>query len=196
LADPGHRRQARRMGLMQEPLREASAPRRVSLPVPHVATAQARAVAVATVVSVEGTRGIAMIVVATRMLGALAAAFAAFEAAAQQLAIDMKLEDAGFIMRRATTPDHIARLRQLPPHKFVARMGPSGRYYVYADADVCQCAFVGTERALQTYRDMRAKLPQPDNVGAGGFSIEHQIVHDMVNDGVGEPGSDIIDYRF
>ena len=138
-----------------------------------------------------------MIVVAGRMLGALAAAFAAFEAAAQQLAIDMKLEDAGFIMRRATTADHIARLRQLPPHKFVARMGPSGRYYVYADAEVCKCAFVGTERALQTYQEMaRMRLPQPDNVGPGGFSVERQIIHDMNNDGVGEPGSDIIDYRF
>ena len=132
---------------------------------------------------------------AARILGAMVAAFAALEAGAQQLATDMKLEDAGFIMRRATTPDHIARLRQLPPHKFVARMGPSGRYYVYADADVCKCAFVGTERALQAYRDMRAKLPQPDNVGTGGFSVEGQIIHDMINDGVGEPGSDIIDYR-
>ena len=132
---------------------------------------------------------------AARILGAMAAAFAALEAGAQQLATDMKLEDAGFIMRRATTPDHIARLRQLPPHKFVARMGPSGRYYVYADAEVCKCAFVGTERALQAYRDMRAKLPQPDNVGTGGFSVEQQIIHDMINDGVGEPGSDIIDYR-
>jgi hypothetical protein len=132
---------------------------------------------------------------AARILGAIAAAFAALEAGAQQLATDMKLEDAGFIMRRATTPDHIARLRQLPPHKFVARMGPNGRYYVYADAEVCKCAFVGTERALQVYRDMRAKLPQPDNVGPGGFSVEGQIIHDMINDGVGDPGSDIIDYR-
>jgi hypothetical protein len=137
-----------------------------------------------------------MIVVATRMLGAMAVAFAAFEAAAQQLATDMKLEDAGFIMRRAETPAHIARLRQLPPHKFIARMGPSGRYYVYADAEVCKCAFVGTERALQAFRDMRAKLPQPDNVGAGGPSVEQIMIHDMTNDGVGEPGSDIIDYRF
>ncbi len=134
-------------------------------------------------------------IVAARMLGTIAAAFAALEAAAQQLATDMKLEDAGFIMRAATTPDHIARLRQLPPHKFVARMGPSGRYYVYADPEGCKCAFVGTERALQAYRDMR-KLAQPDNPGAGGFSIDQQIVHDMTNDGVGEPGSDIIDYRF
>ena len=132
---------------------------------------------------------------AARILGAMAAAFAALEAGAQQLATDMKLEDAGFIMRRASTADHIARLRQLPPHKFVARMGPNGRYYVYADADVCKCAFVGTERALQAYRDMRAGLPQPDNVGTGGFSVEGQIIHDMINDGVGEPGSDIIDYR-
>jgi hypothetical protein len=136
-------------------------------------------------------------IAATRMLGAIAAALGTLEAAAQQLATDMKLEDAGFIMRRADTPAHIAQLRKLPSHKFVARMGPSGRYYVYADAEVCKCAFVGTERALQAFLDMRAKLPQPDNVGpSSGLTPENLIIHDMINDGVGEPGSDVIDYRF
>jgi hypothetical protein len=135
-------------------------------------------------------------IVATRVLGGIAAAFAALETGAQQLAIDMKLENAGFIMRRATTPDHFARLRQLPPHKFVARTGPNGRYYVYADAEVCKCAFVGTERAMQAFRDMPTTVPQPDNVGPGGLSVYNQIIHDMDSDAIDPIEGDIIGYRF
>src|SRR4051812_2624704 len=37
--------------------------------------------------------------------------------AGAQLAADMKLEDAGFIMRRADTPEKMAQLRKLPPRK-------------------------------------------------------------------------------
>src|SRR5262249_55695354 len=96
-------------------------------------------------------------------LGALAGA----DPADAQLAAEMKLEDAGFIMRRADTPEKMAQLRKLPPHRFATRVGKTGRYYIWADPEKCQCAFVGTERAFQAYRDMqRAGLPQPDNVPA------------------------------
>jgi hypothetical protein len=82
-----------------------------------------------------------------------------------QLATDMKLEDAGFVMRRADTPEHMAQLRKLPPRMFATRMGKTGRYFIWADPDTCRCAFVGTEKAMQAFRDMRrARLPQPDNV--------------------------------
>jgi hypothetical protein len=118
--------------------------------------------------------------------------------AGAQLATDMKLEDAGFVMRRADTPDKIARLRLIPPRQFVTRTGKSGRYYLWADADYCKCVFVGDGRALQSFKDMRAKLPQPDNVGPGGGGInpENLIIHDMDLDaGIGVPDGDVLDYH-
>ena len=42
-------------------------------------------------------------------------------AVAGQEGTDMKLEDMGFIMRAATTPGQMERLRLLPPRKFVRR---------------------------------------------------------------------------
>jgi len=115
---------------------------------------------------------------------------------AQQLATDMKLEDAGFVMRRADTPEKLARLQLLPPRKFVSRTGASGRYYLYADPDDCRCVFVGRATAYQAFRDMRAKLPQPDNVGPGGNNVEGEIVRDMDADAFDVPMDDILDYRF
>jgi hypothetical protein len=113
-----------------------------------------------------------------------------------QLATDMKLEDAGFVMRRADTPDKVARLRLIPPRQFVTRTGKSGRYYLWADPDTCQCVFVGDGRALQSFKDMRKGLPRPDNVGAGGIDPENMIIHDMDMDaGINVPDGDVLDYH-
>lgn len=126
--------------------------------------------------------------------------FAGTDPVQAQLASEMKLEDAGFIMRRADTPEKMAQLRKLPPRKFATRVGKTGRYYVWADPDACQCAFVGTERAFQAYRDMRrAGLPQPDNVPARdrGNAPMEMMVHDMDTDaGINVPDGDVIDYQF
>ena len=114
-----------------------------------------------------------------------------------QLATDMRLEDAGFVMRRADTPDKVARLRLIPPRQFVTRTGKSGRYYLWADPDVCKCVFVGTGRALQSFKDMRSGVPQPDNVGpGGGINPENMIIHDMDMDaGINVPDGDVLDYH-
>ena len=112
----------------------------------------------------------------------------------------MKLEDAGFIMRRADTPEKMAQLRKLPPRKFATRVGKTGRYYIWADPETCQCAFVGTERAYQAFRDMRrAALPQPDNVPASGCGDGRWslMMHDMDMDaGINVPDGDVMDYQF
>ena len=117
-----------------------------------------------------------------------------------QLATDMKLEDAGFVMRRADTPDKMAQLRKLPPRQFATRMGKTGRYFIWADPDTCQCAFVGTEKAMQAFRDMRrARLPQPDNVPGRdrGNAPMELMLHDMDMDaGINVPDGDVIDYQF
>jgi hypothetical protein len=116
-----------------------------------------------------------------------------------QLATDMKLEDAGFVMRSAETAEKLARLRVLPPRQFVSRTGRSGRYYLWADPDTCRCVFLGSERAMQAYRDMRrAGLPNVDNVPASetGSDPERMIIRDMDADMGDVPDGDVLDYRF
>ena len=97
--------------------------------------------------------------------------------------IDMRLADAGFIMREANTPEKMSRLKAIPPRQILARTKNGVRYYVYADPDYCQCAMVGTEKALQDYRTMRQGMPKVDNVGPGGINTENEIVNEMPYDG-------------
>ncbi len=112
------------------------------------------------------------------LLGLLA--FAAVPALAQ-LATDMKLEDAGFTMREANTPQKLARLESIPARKFVPHRKNGQLYYVYADPN-CRCAFVGDPAAMQAYRDMVAQrgLQQPDNVsGGGGVNLVDEMQSEM-----------------
>lgn len=129
----------------------------------------------------------------------VAGLLSALPATAQQpgLAIGMKLEDAGFKMREANTPDRVARLRSIPPHVFVPHRKDGRRYYVYADPTGCRCAFVGDETAMKTYRDMVAPprptgLPGVGNIGrdTGGINLENELQNDM-NDESGTNFDDI-----
>jgi hypothetical protein len=126
--------------------------------------------------------------------------FGAAPSATAQLATDMKLEDAGFIMRRADTPEHMAQLRRLPPRQFATRMGKTGRYFIWADPDTCRCALVGTEKAMQAFRDMRrAGVAQFHNVPGRdrGNAPMDLMLHDMDMDaGINVPDGDVIDYQF
>jgi hypothetical protein len=126
--------------------------------------------------------------------------------AAAQEAVGMKLEDAGFIMREANTPEKMARLRLLPPHKFITRTNAGQRYFVYADPTYCKCAFVGTPAAMQAYRNMARPPPtnlpgvSPGALGApraSGNLTRDEVFQDMDNDlGIPVPEGDIFDYRF
>jgi hypothetical protein len=130
--------------------------------------------------------------------GLAVAAFAVVQAAAQQpqLGKDMKLEDAGFKMREANTPQKMARLNAIPPYKFVPHRKGAARYYVYADPQ-CRCAFVGDESAMKTYRDMVAPqrstgLPGVGDIGrdTGGINLENEMQTEM-NDESGTNFDDI-----
>lgn len=68
---------------------------------------------------------------------------------------------AGFVVKYATTPEKAAILRSLPPDKLVTRTKDGRRYYVYADAAGCSCAYVGTPEAYAAYQNWT-------NIGPGG----------------------------
>lgn len=132
-----------------------------------------------------------------KFIAALLCALSGGTALAQtQLVTDMKLEDAGFVMRRADTPDKLRRATLLPPNKFVARVKNGKRYYLYADPELCKCVFVGSPDALRAFRDLR-RPPQPDNVMPSGVSPTNEVIDDLADDRwnlIG--GDDFLDYNY
>ena len=77
-------------------------------------------------------------------------------AAAQQQAVVVPnnlFTAAGFVVKYATTPEKSAILRSLPPDKLVRRRKDGQLYYVYADAALCNCAYVGTPQAYAAYQN-------------------------------------------
>ena len=82
-------------------------------------------------------------------------AFAVFgTAASAQEVKDMDLEDSGFVMRPALTPQQLERVNLLPSHKFIARSKNGQRYFLYADPDLCKCVFVGNALAMANYQGL------------------------------------------
>jgi len=74
-------------------------------------------------------------------------------AQAQQL-----LEAAGFEMQMADTPERLAALQSVVPQRKVFSVaGADGTRFVYADAEYCQCAYAGDQRAHERYQRMVIK---------------------------------------
>ena len=62
------------------------------------------------------------------------------------------LAAAGFVVRPANTPERVAMLQRLPPHRFLTRTQGDSVSYVYSDPLVCHCLYVGSQQAYNTYR--------------------------------------------
>lgn len=131
-----------------------------------------------------------------RRIVALCAFGLVADIAAAQLASDMHLEDAGFVMREAKTAEALKQARIVPSRRFVSRMKNGKRYYIYADPETCQCVFIGNEAAMQAYRDMR-KRAQPDNQPANRDSMEELAVDQMDQDADAMIGQgNILDWNY
>jgi hypothetical protein len=75
-------------------------------------------------------------------------------ASASARKIEPLLAAAGFKMLLADTPEKVAHLETLTPHKLVPHVQDGQTVYIYADPDVCSCAYVGDELAYQRYQEM------------------------------------------
>ncbi|MDR6951844.1 cytochrome c556 [Ancylobacter sp. 3268] len=64
------------------------------------------------------------------------------------------LSAAGFQMRLANTPEKVASLQKLPPHKFTVQSQNGQPVFLYADPTVCGCLYVGTQENFQNYQQM------------------------------------------
>ena len=65
------------------------------------------------------------------------------------------LSAAGFNIKPANTPEKLASLQVMKQHKVVRRELSNGQLrYLYADATVCRCLYVGDEQAYQQYQKL------------------------------------------
>lgn len=65
------------------------------------------------------------------------------------------LSAAGFNIKPANTPDKLASLQVMKQHKVVRRELNNGQLrFLYADATVCRCLYVGDEQAYQQYQKL------------------------------------------
>ena len=73
-----------------------------------------------------------------------------------QKAVEMErlLAASGFIMKLADSESKLAQLKELPQRKLVAQNWGGKVRYVYADASICKCAYVGDEEAYKTFQDL------------------------------------------
>jgi hypothetical protein len=62
------------------------------------------------------------------------------------------LAAAGFAYRPADTPQRIAALHALPPHKFAHQVRNGMVVWIYADPTICNCLYAGNEAAYDAYR--------------------------------------------
>ncbi|HEY1301187.1 MAG TPA: hypothetical protein VGF07_11870 [Stellaceae bacterium] len=62
------------------------------------------------------------------------------------------LAAAGFQVRTADTPQRLAAMQRLPPHRFVTRAVNGAPVYLYADPLVCRCVYFGTQQNWDAYR--------------------------------------------
>jgi hypothetical protein len=65
------------------------------------------------------------------------------------------LSAAGFNIKAADTPEKLASLQRMKQHKVVRRELNNGQLrFLYADAAVCRCLYVGDEQAYQQYQKL------------------------------------------
>ncbi len=65
------------------------------------------------------------------------------------------LAASGFKFVPANTPERIAAFKTLPPHQFVRQVNGEKVVYIYADPAICNCLYVGGQKAYGTYQARR-----------------------------------------
>lgn len=89
---------------------------------------------------------------AVAMIGLALVVAACANSEAEAPASGDQLVAAGFVQRKADSPERIAALQSLPPHQFVVRNSNGSVKYLYADPIACDCIYVGGQRAYNQYR--------------------------------------------
>jgi len=78
------------------------------------------------------------------------------------------LTQAGFVAKRANTPEQVAVLNGLPPNTFVRQTANGKTTYLYADPGACGCVHVGSQSAFQSVRGMQNIVYDMNRLEFGG----------------------------
>jgi hypothetical protein len=86
-----------------------------------------------------------------------------------------QLAAAGFQRHQADTPAKLAKLQAMPQYSLVFAQRKKGPVYIFADAQGCQCAWIGTPGNYQQYQMMRdAQQITQMNVAAAELNVAAQ----------------------
>jgi hypothetical protein len=78
------------------------------------------------------------------------------------------LTNAGFVAKRASTPNQAALLNGLPANTFVRQTANGKVTYLYADPTGCGCVHVGSQSAFQNFRGMQNIVYDMNRLEFGG----------------------------
>jgi hypothetical protein len=85
-------------------------------------------------------------------------------------AVEMKrlLTASGFKMRVADTEGKLTQLKKLPQRKLVARSWGGKVGYIFADANICRCAYVGDEASYNRFQKLalQRQIAEKDRLAA------------------------------
>ena len=81
---------------------------------------------------------------------------------------------AGFQKVIADSPEKLAHLKTLPQKKIVSHQHEEGIRYIYADATLCQCMYVGDRDAYQSYTHILLEKEVKDHEHVDGGVLEHE----------------------
>lgn len=87
----------------------------------------------------------------------------------------------GFVIRPADTPEKLASLQAMKQNKLVQRPTSSGQaQFLYADATVCRCLYVGDQQAYQAYQSLavQQQIAQADREAALDNSLASPWAYD------------------
>jgi hypothetical protein len=93
------------------------------------------------------------------------------------------LYKAGFQMKPADTPEKLAHLKTLPQRKIIPHVRKGIPRYAYADAEGCQCLYLGDRDAFQSFQHILLEKEVAEHEYVAGENVEYvEIDWDMWGD--------------
>ena len=81
---------------------------------------------------------------------------------------------AGFKKVLAETPEQLAHLKTLPQRKIVSYQHKDEIRYVFAEANLCRCMYVGDREAYQSYKNILLEREIKDHEHVDGEPLTYQ----------------------
>ena len=88
------------------------------------------------------------------------------------------LAASGFTIRPANTPRRQALLDRLPAHHFVQRTKNGKAIFLYADPLVCDCLYIGSDKAFGTYQDTILQRQMARDEQADQAQLHRESIND------------------